>query len=150
VESKDAEPRDAAWNQVSEQFATLGDRLRRRYEESDIAGEGLAGEGAQGQGPAGRESVQDAMRTLGEAAERLAATVGGAFRDPEVQADAKRAASSLVDALGITFSQVGEDIRRRRVERSGDGPFGGVGEDPWDEPAPQPPRVEEIERRPEE
>jgi CRISPR/Cas system type I-B associated protein Csh2 (Cas7 group RAMP superfamily) len=126
MESKDAEPRDAAWDRVSEQFASLGDRLRQRYEASDVAAEE----------PAGAESVQDALRTLGDAAERLATTIGSAVRDPEVQADAKRAASSLMDALGITFSQVSEDIRRRRAERTG-------GDDLWEEPT-----VEEIERRP--
>lgn len=138
MDAKDAEPRDAAWNRVSEQFAALGERLRSRYEESPLADEGSA----QREGGVDRDSVQDALRTLGDAAERLAATVGGTVRDPEVQAEAKRAASSLVDALGITFSQVTEDIRRRRAGRSG--------EDPWDDPAPQPPVVEEIETRPEE
>jgi hypothetical protein len=150
MESRDAEPRDAAWSQVSEQFATLSDRLRRRYEESDVASD-VAREGGADERAAGRESVQDALRTLSDAAERLVATVGSAVRDAEVQADAKRAASSLVDALGLTFSQVGADIRRRRAGAAGDGPFGRAGEDPWDdEAAPQPPKVEEIERRPEE
>ena len=125
----DAEPRDAAWNRVSEQFATLGENLRRRFESDDPPA-------AEEDGV--RESLQDAIRTLGDAAERLATTVGSVIRDPEVQTEAKQAASSLVDALGMTFSQVGGEIRRR-VDRSD---AGGT-DDAWDEPAPT---VEVVER----
>lgn len=118
---RDAEPRDAAWNRVSEQFASLGESLRRRYDEEDEADRP---EGAV-------DSVTEALRTLGDAAERLAGTVGGAIRDPEVQANARSAASSLVDALGLTFSRI-TDEARRRMERPREG-----ADDPWDaEPPP--------------
>lgn len=128
----DAEPRDAAWNRVSEQFATLGESLRRRFD-SDDPQPTEAVEGS-------RESLQDAFRTLGDAAERLASTVGSVLRDSGVQTEAKQAASSLVDALGLTFSQVGDDIRRR-VDRPG----AGTADDAWDEPAPTVEVVEELE-----
>lgn len=126
----DAEPRDAAWSRVSEQFATLGENLRRRFDSDDP--ETTTPEG-------GRESLQDAFRTLGDAAERLATTVGSVLRDPEVQTEAKQAASSLVDALGMTFSQVGGEIRRR-VDRPDAG-----GDDAWDEPAPTVEVVEQLD-----
>jgi len=126
----DAEPRDAAWGRVSEQFATLGENLRRRFEADDPQTPPAEGS---------RESLQDAFRTLGDAAERLATTVGSVLRDPEVQTEAKQAASSLVDALGLTFSQVGGEIRRR-VDRSDAG-----ADDPWDEPAPTVEVVEQLD-----
>lgn len=137
MDNRDAEPREAAWGRVSEQFASLGDQLRRRYDER---------EGEEGRT---RETVQEALRSLGDAAERLAATVSSAVRDPDIQAEARRAATSLIDALGMTFSRVTGDVRRR-MDRSGD--------DEWDTPPPAP-QVEIIEttdstetadRRPEE
>lgn len=103
---------------MSEQFATLGESLRRRYEEE--------GETGSERPPGGPDSVQDALRTLNEAAERLASTVGGVIRDPDVQDKARTAASSLVDALGLTFSRV-TDEARRRMERPREG-----ADDPWD------------------
>jgi hypothetical protein len=117
VDARDAEPRDAAWNRVSENFATLGDSLRRRYEQdADDAVEGS------------RDTVQDALRTLGDAVERLASTVSTAIRDPQVQADARQAASSLVDALGMTFSRMTGEVRER-MDRSR-----GADEDVWEAP----------------
>lgn len=130
MDARDAEPRDAAWNRVSEQFATLGEALRRRYEDQETD-----------EGPEGsRETVQDALRTLGDAAERLASTVSTVIRDPDIQAEARQAASSLVDALGMTFSRMTGDVRRRMDRSDGD--------DEWEEP----PRVEIVDpadRRPE-
>lgn len=134
MDGREAEPRDAAWNRVSEQFATLGDSLRRRYEDQDAEEEGVEGT---------RDTVSDALRTLGEAAERLAATVSTVIRDPQLQADARQAASSLVDALGMTFSKMTGDVRRR-MDRSGGG------DDEWDTPPPQVEIVEPADRSPEE
>ncbi len=134
MSGSDAEPRDAAWNRVSEQFARLGENLRQRFE-SD-APDAPTVEGA-------RDTLQDAFRSVGDAAEKLANTVGSVIRDPQVKDEAKQAASSLVDALGLTFSQVSDTIRRR-MERS----ESGAGEDAWDRPdtSTPPPTVEVVER----
>ncbi len=133
MDGRDAEPRDAAWNRVSEQFATLGENLRRRYEEQE------ADETVEGT----RDSLQEALRSLGDAAERLASTVSSAFRDPQIQADARQAASSLVDALGMTFSRMTGEMRERmdRSSRRSD-------DDLWDTPPPPPEIEDPAERRP--
>lgn len=56
--------------------------------------------------------VKDAFRTLGAAFERVMDAVGSAFRDPDVRDQTKQAASSLVSALGATFEELGEELKR--------------------------------------
>lgn len=117
MEARDAAPRDAAWDRVTEQFSALGERVRQRYEEQE------------GEVAATGDSLQDALRTLGDAAERLATTVGDVIRDPGIQDEARRATSALVDAVGLTFSRLGQDLRRPRMGS----------DDAWDEDTPPPP-----------
>ncbi|MPZ87168.1 MAG: hypothetical protein GEU81_03645 [Nitriliruptorales bacterium] len=126
------DPRDAAWNRVSEQFASLGESLRRHYEDETPAGETTE---------KARETVEDALRALGDAADRLATAAGNALRDTKVQQDAKDAAVSLVDALGVTFSTLRGQARER---------FDGHGaEEEWEqEPPPPDPSIGSGEDRP--
>jgi len=42
----------------------------------------------------------------------VASTIGDTLRDPEVKMEAKQAATSFVDALGATFGEVGEELRK--------------------------------------
>ncbi len=51
---------------------------------------------------------------LGESIRTAFATVGDAIKDPKVQKEARQAAASFFDALGTTFSELGDDISRRR------------------------------------
>jgi hypothetical protein len=105
------EPRDAAWNRVSERFASLGETLRRHYQQEE------PGEEPEEET---REKVEEALRTLGDAADRLATAAGNALRDPDVQREAKDAAVSLVDALGVTFSTLSGRMRERIEGQRGD------------------------------
>jgi hypothetical protein len=125
MDSRDTEPREAAWGRVSEQFASLGETLRRRYEEQDQEQEAPDRQRSQ-------ESVQDALRSIGDAADRLATSVGSVIRDPAVKQEARSAAAALVDALSMTFSRLGEDVRRRMDRPSDD-----TGDSAWDTPPPQ-------------
>jgi hypothetical protein len=130
------EAREAAWNRVSEQFSSLADRVKQHYQSRPSEEPAAAQEPAEG----AVDNVRDALRTLGDAADRLASTVGDAVRDPDVKSDAKRAANSLVDAVGLTLSQLGGEIRNRT-----DRARGGRDEDPWDDE----PRVEVVDQVPE-
>jgi hypothetical protein len=126
------EAREAAWNRVTEQFSSLAERVRSHYQNRP----------AEEPGPSeANDSVRDAMRSLGDAADRLASTVGDAVRDPDVQSDAKRAANSLVDAIGLTLSQIGGEIRSRSERARGGA---ARDDDVWEEP-----RVEVVDQVPE-
>jgi len=122
------EAREAAWNRVTEQFSALADRVKQHYQTHDQAAPTPAEAG---------DSVRDALRTLGDAADRLASTVGDAVRDPDVKSTARTAANSLVDAIGLTLSQLGGDLRARTDKRP-------AAEDAaWEEP-----RVEVVDQTP--
>lgn len=88
------------WDEAAERFSTLGSKLKEQYR--TMAGEEGPSEG----------DVKDAFRTLGAAFERVMDAVGSAFRDPEVRDQTKQAASSLVTALGATFEELGEELKR--------------------------------------
>lgn len=121
------EAREAAWNRVNEQFGALADRVKQHYQTQDEAAP-TATEAS--------DSVRDALRTLGDAADRLASTVGDAVRDPDVKSNARLAANSLVDAIGLTLSQIGGDLRARTDRRP-------AADDAWDEP-----KVEVVDQTP--
>lgn len=104
------------WDEAADRFKTLGEKLREQYRE--IAGD---------EGPSEGE-VKDAFRTLGSAFERVMDAVGSAFRNPDVRDQTKQAASSLVSALGATFEELGEELKRATKRGEHEAP-GEEGED---------------------
>lgn len=91
----------AQWDEVGERFAALGRHWRERYEER-----------ARNEGAEARAQVDDALRTLADAVDDVAAAIGDAVRDPATREQARQAGTSLGDALAATFGEVGEQIRR--------------------------------------
>jgi hypothetical protein len=90
------------WAEASSRWSSIGDKLKDRYRE-------MSGEG----GPS-EDEVRSALETLGDAARAVADSVGTAMKDPEVRDQVKDAAASFVTALGQTFSQLGDELRRAR------------------------------------
>ncbi len=93
---------EAAWQRVGEQFSALGEGFKRHQEQ--VGEEPAASQ---------EEGVAEALRTLAEAVDRMATSVGNALRDPNVQRDAKYATNALLEALGTSFSQLGGELRQR-------------------------------------
>ncbi len=96
---------DEAWNDVVEQVKKLGSMVAHHYQ---------AQEGEAGTEPASKDEVKDALLTLGESVKAAFATVGDAIKNPEVQEEARQTAGAFFAALGRTFSELGDDISRRR------------------------------------
>jgi predicted HAD superfamily phosphohydrolase len=96
---------EEAWNDVGEQFRKLGSMFKHHYE---------AQEHDEGTEVVSEGEVRDAVRTLGESIRTAYVTVGDAIKDPEVQEEARQTAGSLFDALGATFSELGDDISKWR------------------------------------
>lgn len=114
------------WRKVGDQFSTLTERLREHYKlagaEGDVTGS------AQDHSGAAEEEVKNAMRTLGDAFDRVFTSVGNAMRDSEVRAEAKEAAGSAITALGTTLSDLAGELRQiigRTTERPDDAASGG-------------------------
>ncbi len=100
---------DEAWEEVGSHFTRLGRRFRENY---------AAREGKGEVGP----DVKDAFKGLVDAAERVASTIGDTVRDEDVRSEAKAAANSFVEALGTTFSEVGDELRKVFTTKTEDEP----------------------------
>lgn len=92
------------WAEAGRRWASISDKLKEHYR-------GLAGD----DGP-GEDEIKSALDTLGEAARTVADSVGSAMKDPEVREQVKDAAASFVTALGQTFSQLGDELRKARED----------------------------------
>lgn len=90
-----------AWTDVVEQVKKLGSAVKDHYQtqERDTETEALP-----------EDEVRDALLAIGEIVKAAFATVGDAIKDPEIQEEAKQTAGSFFDALGTTFSELGDDI----------------------------------------
>jgi hypothetical protein len=118
---------DEAWNDVGEQFKTLGSMFKDHYQkhEGEIRVEAVSD-----------DEVKEALRTLGDSVKTAFASVGDAFADQEIRTEARQTAGSFFDALGATFSELAADISKHPNQESPDQP-------PSDEPmSKDPPETE--------
>ena len=96
---------DESWNDVGERFKKLGSMFKQHYEAQDAEGTAEA---------VSDEEVKEAVATLGESIKTAFATVGDAVKDPEVQDEAKQTAKSFFDAIGATFTELGDEFKKWR------------------------------------
>ena len=89
---------------MTEQLSSLGRKLRDTYQQSLT------------ESPPDQEEIKAALRTLGNAWEKVAQAVGTAARDEEVRANMKSAATGFFEAVGAAFSELGDEIRRSRPQ----------------------------------
>ena len=95
------------WDQVSEQFRSLGENLKKHFKEVSAGGD-----------QATKKEVKEAVDELTAAANRVATAAGNALRDPGVRADARKATDALIKAAGEAFTDLGNDLRKRAGKRS--------------------------------
>ena len=118
----------AAWDQVQEEFRTLGRQVKQHYEESrsekpeaPLRGSLVDKEGpeetaeprTEGPPPADRRKVDEALQKLTESLDQAFSALGDAVRDPKVGEQTKKAASSLSEALNATFAEASERFRKK-------------------------------------
>ncbi len=99
----------SAWDETGERLSSLGSSLRTHYERQ------RGSEGAQT-----KQELEAAIKQLGSAVRDAFDAVGAAAKDPEVRDDVKKVGQSLSDALGATFGEVSQDLRRTFAQRKGD------------------------------
>src|SRR4051812_1192628 len=141
-----------AWSDAGHQISGLTARLKEAYEQQRAAEARQAGDGAQAGGtsavpdgapetgstarsePSGggaaKAEVQEAVRRLSEAAKDVFEVLGGAAKDPNVQADVKHVGDSVSTAFAATFSEIAEQVRKtasKTSERSEPGSSGSSG-----------------------
>ena len=103
-----------AWDEVSRNFSEVGRRFSQHYRK--LAGEASASATEQ------REAMNDALKKAVEQLDQTFTSVGDALRDPVTQQSLKQAARSLGDAVSTTFSDLGDEIRKRVRRRESDPP----------------------------
>jgi hypothetical protein len=99
------------WSEVGDHFTELGNRLAERYR-------ALGAESSES-AEAGRKKIEEAVRFMTQQLDRTFTSVGDTMRDPEAKQSLDRAISTLGNALSATFSEVGEEIRKRFGSSSG-------------------------------
>ena len=103
-----SDPMKQAWNDVADRFSTLGRMMKERYQDAgEVETDQSATAGAASESDAAFrqafERVVAAGREVGDRAVDVA-------RDDDVKVQAKRAASSLNDALSATMDFLGEEV----------------------------------------
>ena len=109
-----AEDAKQAWNDVGERFASLGKRLSERYQEAGPSGEAVARET--------QRTLEETAKEVGEQITRGLDVLGATIRDEEAKADLKHALTAVGDALGATFDEAAEAIRRTVGSKDEDPP----------------------------
>lgn len=99
VDAHDTDSREDPWLRASDQWASLTAALKAHYQ--DLVGEA---------GPT-QETVGEALRTLGHAAQSMTESLGRSLRDPETRARMKETAASFLAAVARTFDDLGEELR---------------------------------------
>jgi len=99
---------DNAWQEVSEKFSALGRTFKQRYDERGEGAEPTEGNVTAGAPP----DMKRAMDNVGDSIERVFGTIGDSLQDDNVKEQARSAFSSLVEALGTTFGELGDEVRR--------------------------------------
>jgi hypothetical protein len=102
-----------AWNEVDRRFSEFGRIVAERYRK--IGEERGAPEAEEA-----RRKLEEAFSSVTRQLDQAFSSVGETIRDPEAKQTLKDAGKAVVDALGSTVSDVGDEIRRWRPGSKGE------------------------------
>jgi hypothetical protein len=113
-----------AWDQVGDSFSKLGRKISdgyRQVEEQRASDPSTATAESQKEGV-----VAEALRRATRELDRAFTSLGDTFRDEETQEHLRDTSGKLRDALEVTFTTIGEEVRRaarsRRSPDTNEGP----------------------------
>lgn len=92
MSTEPSEETNGPWADLTQELVMLTERLKASYRQ--VADEG---------GPS-EEQIKEAFRTLGDAWNQVAGSVGEVIRNEEVRAHLRKAASSLGEAVSASLS----------------------------------------------
>jgi hypothetical protein len=111
----------AAWEEVGTKATGLGLKLKLHYEQARAGADTDAATSdadpseaapADPDRAARSRAVTDALQKLGEAIDKTVDAVAQAAKDPAIGADVRDVGRSLTHAMGTTFSEVSDDVRK--------------------------------------
>jgi len=92
-----------AWAQFGDAFGDIGRQFHQDYERvTDTASEGS---------DESQKSIERAVRAIRAAIESTGKTIGASLRDPRVKQETKEAGSALMQAVGVSLSELGEKLQ---------------------------------------
>jgi hypothetical protein len=118
----------SAWNDAGERLGELGQKLKSHYAEQHTETTGPS-----------KEELAAAAKRVGSAVQDAFEALGTAAKDKSVQADVKQVGQSVFEALGATFGQISEEVRRAFAERKGEAVYDRVPDAAPEPPAPPAP-----------
>jgi transcription elongation GreA/GreB family factor len=99
-----------AWNEVGERFSSWGRLVADHYKEAETTTVDSAREA--------QHKLEESARELTEQLNRAFTAVGDTLRDPKAKENLKEAVRALGDAVSVTVSETGDEIRKR-ISRPG-------------------------------
>jgi hypothetical protein len=111
-----------AWEEVGSLATGLGLKLKLHLAQarSDSAAGSAATEPSETDA-ARSKAVTEALQKLGEAIDTAVDAVASAAKDPAISADVREVGRSLTHAMGTTFSEVSDDVRKAFARRGAKG-----------------------------
>jgi hypothetical protein len=115
---------DQTWQNVGEKFTELGRKFREHYEargeRTEAPQEEIQDEILEEEALEKSSDLKQAMENLGDGLERMFGSIGDSLQDEEVKTQARSAFSSLLAAIGETFSELGDEVRNMGQSRAAD------------------------------
>jgi hypothetical protein len=102
----------AVWEEVGTKASGLGLKLKLHYEQVRADAVSSAAEAEPADSAARSRAVTDALQKLGEAIDQAVDAVAHAAKDPAIGADVRDVGRLLTHAMGTTFSEVSDDVRK--------------------------------------
>jgi hypothetical protein len=119
-----------AWGEVGERFTSWGKLVAERYRGASETTREAAQES--------QRKLDDAVRDVTDVLDRAFTALGDTIRDEHAKEDLKLAAKALGNALTVTVTEAGEQVRRAVSKRS-DTTDGPATTPPGDDEAPDTP-----------
>lgn len=105
-----------AWNEAGERFSSWGRLVADRYKEAETTTVESARDA--------QHKLEESARDLTEQLNRAFTAVGDTLRDPKAKENLKEAVRALGDAVSVTVTETGDEIRKR-IARTGTDESGG-------------------------
>ena len=102
-----------AWNEVDRKFSEFGHILAERYRK-------IGEERGTPEAEEAKRKLEEAFSSVTRQLDQAFSSLGETIRDPEAKETLKEAGKAVVDALGSTVSDVGDEIRRWRPGSKGE------------------------------
>jgi len=103
-----------AWNDVGERFSSWGRLVADRYKEAETTTVESARDA--------QHKLEESARELTEQLNRAFTAVGDTLRDPKAKENLKQAVRALGDAVSVTVTETGDEIRKRIARPDTDDP----------------------------